>query len=422
MNSKMHGPADRTTRDAGFALPLVVFALVLLGVMGVAGLQSSSDEFRSAVAVNSSRQAFYAAEAGLHDALSNWDPAAMDTLVASPGDSIVGEWTAMENRCTYQVVYRRIDAGDSGRRLYSIESTGLGPGLTGGRRRVGIITKSWEYVTSAIAFGGALEISANAKVTGLCGAVHSNGDLVVNGNPIIGGVLNTSGTAVVSGSPVDTLGSPITANPGAPELPIPDLAANDYCGDADYIFDDNGEGLEVSSGVTFDFGPGDPKWGWKWDPGTNRYYADSQFPEEGVYCVDGNVQVSTDLGAPGSPAVISLLSTMSIEISSNSYLEPAHRDSILILAEGDLKMNGNPIGGAHSFEGLSYGGSQCEVSGTASLHGQLICRDDPNPTGSLEWVTDNKLSGDVEITYSCGGFLSKQVPEPILERTWTHLW
>ena len=56
------------TRDSGFALPIVVFALVLLGMIGGAALQASRDELLSAEAVSHSNQAFYAADAGIHSA------------------------------------------------------------------------------------------------------------------------------------------------------------------------------------------------------------------------------------------------------------------------------------------------------------------------------------------------------------------
>ena len=120
-------PLVQPARDAGFALPIVVFALVLLGMIGGAALQSSRDELFSAEAVSHSNQAFYAAEAGIHSAASNWDQVAMDTLMASPGDSLLGSWTSIENRCSYQLVYRRIDGGDRPDKLYSVESTGRKP-------------------------------------------------------------------------------------------------------------------------------------------------------------------------------------------------------------------------------------------------------------------------------------------------------
>ena len=59
---------------------------------------------------------------------------AMDTLLATPGDSLVASWTTIENGCGYQVVYRRVDGGDTPTMLYSVQSTGQSPGPNGGER------------------------------------------------------------------------------------------------------------------------------------------------------------------------------------------------------------------------------------------------------------------------------------------------
>ena len=59
-------------------------------MLGSASLQTSGDDLLSALAVRGSTQAFYAAETGMHSALSGWDQAAIDSLVANPGDSLVG--------------------------------------------------------------------------------------------------------------------------------------------------------------------------------------------------------------------------------------------------------------------------------------------------------------------------------------------
>ena len=135
------------------------------------------------------------------------------------------------------------------------------------------------------------------------------------------------------------------------------------------------------------------------------------------------MEIAKDLGLPGSPREITVLSTKSVMISSNSYIASAHSDSILVIAEGDLKLNGSPVGGNDNFEGVVYGGAQCMVSGTARLHGQSVWADNPNPSGSQDWTQENKISGNVEITYSCGGLLVKQAePELIPQRMWTHVW
>ena len=410
------------TRKAGFALPVVLSVLVMLGLMGAAALQSSRDELLSALAVSRSNQAFYAAEAGIHSAIQDWDMTAMDTLVANPGDSLVASWTQIANRCAYRVVYRRIDGGDAGRKLYSLESTGRTPGLDGATQRIGAIVVGPSIVTAAVALGGNLEISANAKILGPCGAIRANGNLAVGGDPTIAVDLSASGTATVNGNPVDTFGNPITATEGVEAIEIPELDSTDYCGEAEFIFDSSGGGLKVSTSESFDFTSGGVHWGWKWNSASNIYISDSEFLEEGVYCVDGNVEIVHDVGVAGNPHAISILATKSVQISSNPYIASAHSDSILVMAEGDLKLNGNPSGGNESFTGLVYAGAQCEISGTAKLYGQLVCRDGSNPSGSEEWANESKISGEAEIGYGCGGFEVGIPAEPIPGRMWTHVW
>ena len=415
--------ASRTNRDGGFALPIVIFALVLLGVIGVAALQASRDELLSATAVSGSNQAFYAAEAGIHSAVSNWDQDAMDTLVANPGDSLVGSWTTIENRCSYRLVYRRIDGGDAGTQLYSVESTGQSPGLNGGRRRMGIILKNRRGLSSAIAIGGFLTVAGDPQITGLCGDIHTNGDMNIQSNPIIAGTLTSSGTIMVGGTPgpLDTLGVPVTPLGDQPEVTLPELDPTDYCGDAEFIFNNTGQGIKVSTSEFFDFSNGDKHWNWGWS-NDNTWYTDHASIPEGTYCVDGNLIVGHNIGSPGNPIDISFLATGSFQMNGDPYMTAAHPDDILIIAEGDVKLNGNPIGGNDSFEGLIYAGAQCVVDGDPILHAQLICADNPNPPGATAVSDVNVIQGNMQLTYMCGGLLANKESTPLAERMWSHVW
>ena len=133
--------------------------------------------------------------------------------------------------------------------------------------------------------------------------------------------------------------------------------------------------------------------------------------------------MGNNLGAPGAPQVLTLLTTGSIEVSGNSYLMPAHPDSILMIADGDLKLNGNPTGGYDTFEGLIYGGAQCEVGGNPVFHGQLLCKNNADPTGIRDIVQENKLNGNMKLTYMCGGiFAGAANASPISGRMWSHVW
>ena len=341
MYTKTDGATGRPTRDAGYALPMSVFTLVLLGMIGAAGLQTSRDDLLSAVAVNSSSRAFYAAEAGIHNAVSTWDQFSMDTLVGGPGDTFVDSWTTIENGCSYQIVYRRIDGNDGNDRLYSVESTGRSPELDGGSRSVGIIMKGLVIVAAGLAYDNWLGITGNPTIKGACSTVHTNSDsLFVSGNPSIGNNLSVTGSRYGTGTPSDTFGSPITPLENQPRLNIPELNATDYCGAAEYILDINGQGLKVSTGDTFDFTTGLDQWGWKYIPGPpTGYESASVNVDDGVYCIEGNLSVGNNIGSPGNPAEVTFLATGSVQINGNPYMVTAHPDSILIMADGDLKLN-----------------------------------------------------------------------------------
>ena len=406
----------------GHALPLVLFALVLLGVLGSASLQTTRDDLMSATAIRGSNAAFYAAEAGLSTAMANWDQDAIDTLLTTSGDSLVSSWSTLANSCEYQTVFRRVDQQDTVTyKLYSITSTGRSPGMSSGQRRVGMMWRVFVGLPG-IAFDNDLEISGNATITGACAGVHSNGALNLAGNPVIGGDVSTSDTVLVGGNPVDTLGNPITVTEGAPIVGFPDVVSTDYCGDADFIFTNAGIGTKVATPENHDFSDGNPYWGWKWVSGTNSWLTDSNTPEQGVYCVDGNVQIGHNMGAPGNPAEFTFLATGSLEMSGDPYITPAHPDSILIIAEGDLKLNGSASGGNENYGGLTYAGAQCEMSGTPSLFGQLVCKNNANPAGSADWVAENKISGNMTLTYNCGGIFAPNRAEAISNRAWTQVW
>ena len=123
--------------------------------------------------------------------------------------------------------------------------------MSSGQRRVGMLLRFKPGLGPALVFDGDMEISGSATIVGECSSVHANGDLLVSGNPIIGGDLSASGTATVSGTPVDTLSNPITAQQGAPPLEVPDLVSTDYCGAPEFIFTSAGLGTKISTSESF---------------------------------------------------------------------------------------------------------------------------------------------------------------------------
>ena len=410
----------------GFVLPTVLMLMMVLSTISVFLLISSGDQQRAGRAMRESARSFYAADAGLQSAIANWDQGAFDTLLANAGDSLVMSPTTIENGCSYQLVYTRIDGGDSiSDKLYSVASTGRTPGLDGATQRVGaIIVGEGGGESMAMIFGGDLIISANPHVLGPCGHVHVNGALDITASPTLAGRVSASDTVLVTGAPLDTLGNPITTAEYEPTMEIPDLIASDYCGEAEIIFDNTGHGLRVSTSETHDFNGGVAKWGWKYDDDKNMYYTDSQAVVEGVYCTNGNMEISTDLGQPGDPADVTFLATGSVVVNSNSFLTSAHSENLLFLAEGDLNLSGNFDAGTANFGGMIYGGAQCQFAGNLRHNGQIWCRDNPNPAGSEPLVDENIISGSMELTHECGGWLldGQAGPAPLTERGWSHVW
>lgn len=397
---------------SGFALPAVLLLFTVLSIVSIVFVNAGTVEQRISRTMRESSRSFFAAESGLNSAIGNWDQDAMDTLLVNTGDSFVGAWTTLNNGCDYQVVYRRID-GASQEKFYSLESTGRGPAPLGQESYTSAIIGMFPLGTS-LAIGGDMTISGNVTIDGECSDIHTNGDLTVNGNSVVSGDISTTGTMNGGGTVYDTLGNVVTAETGADPLPIPDLNPNDYCGDADYIF--NGIwGTEVATSTTRNLSTG-TWWGWKYSGGT--YITDNDNVAPGTYCMDQDVEIGNQLGTPSTPLPLTILTDKSVAIAGDPYIVSAHPDGILIMADGDIKLNGSPSGGDENFEGLIYAGSQCEISGTPAMHGQLICRNDPNPFGSENWANQNKISGNFTLTYSCGGLEIFPPYLRVVEGTW----
>ena len=94
--AKVHWEA----RD-GFAMPLVLLALVVMSTIAVAALTTASDEQKSARAVREAGLAFYDAEAGLWESWANWPEESVVTAIAQ-GDSLDLGWQTLDNGADYR--------------------------------------------------------------------------------------------------------------------------------------------------------------------------------------------------------------------------------------------------------------------------------------------------------------------------------
>jgi hypothetical protein len=255
-----------------------------------------------------------------------------------------------------------------------------------------------------VASDGDMTISGNPRITGPCGGIHANDDLAIGASPIINGRVSASDSSQGSGTVRDTTGAinPRLAN--QPKLEIPDLDPLDYCSRADFVLRADGMVVKKGSPDLILNATSVPQFGWK-RSGSSPVLWDlsGDASVDGTVCAEGNVKVSGNTGSDLFPRKMSIIATGSIEISGNPFLKPSSPDSIMFLAGGDLSISGNPGILNDNFEGLIYADSQCKISGTPNIEGQIVCQDNPNAAGAIQWASQNEISGDARIRYSCNG-------------------
>jgi hypothetical protein len=255
-----------------------------------------------------------------------------------------------------------------------------------------------------VASEGDLLLSGSARITGPCAGVHANDDIVVTGNPIVNGRVSASDSSLGSGIVRDTTGALNPRLTGQPQMEIPDLDPADYCGRADFIL--RADGMLVKKG-TPDLvlnATSVPQFGWKRSSSSPVVWdLSGALAVNGTVCAEGNVKISGNPGSDVLPLQMSVIATGSIEISGNPFMKPSSPDSILFMAGGDLSISGNPGALNDNFDGLIYSESQCKVSGNPTMEGQLLCKNKPNAAGTVEYATQNEISGSMQLRYSCNG-------------------
>lgn len=148
----------RTSGRGGFALPMAVFALVIVGVLVTGGFYMARQETRIGVASQNASTAFYLAETGIYSTLSSWNNSTM---------SAVGNWntttlTGTGTNGTWSVTVMPMT-----QYLYFLDATGTvtsgGALWSGATREVGLIAR---INTASMDPPAALETQGSLKVGG----------------------------------------------------------------------------------------------------------------------------------------------------------------------------------------------------------------------------------------------------------------
>jgi len=101
--------------NGGFALPAVIFALVVLGVLSTSGFFLARQETRIGVASDRAQTAFYQAERGMNEVMSEWDGATFNALPT---------WSSATQKSSSTDGFWSVDVTRMADRLFFLSATG----------------------------------------------------------------------------------------------------------------------------------------------------------------------------------------------------------------------------------------------------------------------------------------------------------
>jgi len=195
-------------RRRGFAMPAVIGALVIIGILVTAGFYMARQEVRIAVASNHANMAVNIAQAGANEVMANWNGYQLGNIPVWGDTTIVdtistGVWT--------------VNIANANNFVYLVTSTGEvtqgGALWAGASRTIGIATKILFAnidPPAALTTRGKTNVKGNAEIDGTnmvpgswgstyCGAVSATDTTGVLTNDT--SVISTTGKGSVAGSP-----------------------------------------------------------------------------------------------------------------------------------------------------------------------------------------------------------------------------
>ena len=396
-----HEPATAPGRTArpGFALPVAIFAIVVLGVVITGGFFAASQEDRIASSNRMAAEAFIAAERGMHEVLGTHYRAQLEEI-AIDDTSVIGPVFVTQGgvETSYTVTIRRM-----GTRLYYIESVGevhSGGALAGARRQVGMMvrtrTMEGEFdqalrVYGHVTIGGNTTVSGNDTIPAAwqeqCEPAESKPGIVLKDEDFI----------TRRGAAHKILGAP-------PLEEVPDMEHDEFVVFGDMTFDDLAD-LAVAFGKVYPSGEN--------ESGANP-------GAMGEVC---DVDRRSNWGAPTNenhqchlyfPLILAQGSGRVFSVTGNSVGQG------ILLVEGDLRM-----AGTSRFYGIVIVKGSFEIgSGTARVNGTVLAGND----GSLAPDDGSAVTGTPTVQYSSCAIARAQLYNdalsravPLTKRSWFDL-
>ncbi len=433
--------ASRCGRDSGSTLLTALFAILVIGVLGLSLTGLGTRSIRASVDEREADDALLLADAGLTHARAivysigvsspQWD----NVLQAGDGVGCTGDELAQvpvgatgfppladlipqAGRAFGTGQYQLFICDD-----HAAESVAATPNTNpnddaNGRvkfRSVGVGTNGATVTVEAVIHlagmpavlvNGNLRVNGNPTIMGDAGIIHSNANLQIPGNPCTEQYAAASGSATTGGSPVTGpgCGGPAVLQSAQPPVPVPDLDPNSFAPLADYRLGNDGR-VRNQAGTIL----GTNNWNdWSWDSGGRRWVAGSNIPA-GTYFGEGNIEISGNPGTTASPIPLTLISVGWVKIGGNPVMVPdlSGPPAFSVLAGMDIEISGNA---SNPFLGIFYARHQAKFNGNPVIQGQLIVGmfgDTPYPAGGTNLVpllsgAYMEISGNPSITYNGG--------------------
>jgi type IV pilus assembly protein PilX len=266
---------------------------------------------------------------------------------------------------------------------------------------------------------------ANVKVQGQTTQLGSSNCYHSNGNLNISGTMQTAGLeAKAVGTATYSGGGPFTVDldSGESSRELPAVDPTIHKPFATHLFTATGECSATVQGSSDGARncTGWPNGAWKWLNPTKRWVLDMDFdatlPPTGLYYFEANVEIPKKMGrlSPYNPAVISIVSEMSVLISGEVHLSdytnlthPSVTNQVFILAKGDLELPGSSTYRDATATSSMLAGAELKVNGAITIDANLVARNESLPVGAQNWVTENDVSGNIIQTYNgTGGSLT----------------
>ncbi|NIR46077.1 MAG: hypothetical protein GWN99_16745 [Gemmatimonadetes bacterium] len=411
--------------ESGIALIAVLLAMALITVIGAALTAVGVVEYRASINHRSASQALQLADAGaIHALAAMRGPLSQlsysdllrghDGLAGTADDGVLDgfgldEFDALPDTGVllgggrYYVKLQNDDADPSGDPTTDqndrVVAVCRGETPDGGKAEVRIVLAAPAF--PAIVSNGDLLLPGNPDVLGPCAGVHANKTLTALGSPVVDGTVTASDTVILSGTIRDAFGYVVTPGYGPP-VEVPEYDIDEHCEEAEYLLH-NGWVVTVGPPRDSAEAKGAGHLGWKWQSSTDTYTLSGSQAVTGTHCVIGNVELNGNAGSAGNPLQISLLATGSVQVTGNPRITADHSEGILILAEGDVEIGGVASGSTPSYSGLVYAGAQCQMHGTPSVDGHILCYDAGDPVGAADITIGNEFNGTPTVTYDCSG-------------------